>query len=85
MILAELQLHRAAERRVVGQGQGSLPPVAIGLDQRAEAEPLEPLGHRAPVPSERPRRRLHIEPVGTQAVEDRGVACRVGGPAVPGR
>src|SRR2546425_4505880 len=40
VILAELQLYGAGERRVAGQCQGGLRHVAAGLDQRAEAEAL---------------------------------------------
>src|SRR5206468_11763224 len=50
-VLAQLHLDGGAERRVAGQGQRGLGPVAVRLDQRAEAEPLEPLRHRAPVPA----------------------------------
>src|SRR3989442_1474848 len=63
VVLGELQLHGAAQRRVAGQSQRGLAPIAAALDKRAEAEALEPLRHRAPVPPQRPRRRLHVEPV----------------------
>src|SRR5262245_3278783 len=74
-VLAELQLDRPAERGVGGQRQRRLLPIAARLDQRAEAEALEPLGHRAPVPSESPGGRLHVESVLAQRSEDRGVSA----------
>src|SRR5437899_1302086 len=63
VVFGELQLHGAAERRVAGQLQRRLPPIAAGLDERAEGQALEPLRHGAPVPPEGSRRRLHVEPV----------------------
>src|SRR5439155_1238079 len=89
VVFGKLQLHGAAERRVAGQLQRGLPPIPTGLDQRTEAQALESLRHRAPVPLERPRRRLHIESVLAQAEEDRRVAPRDdpnvhrGGPCCP--
>src|SRR2546425_859364 len=77
VILAELQLYGAGERRVAGQCQGGLRHVAAGLDQRAEAEALEPLSHRAPVPPQGPRGRLHVELVSPQAGEHRRVVSGV--------
>src|SRR5262249_15416124 len=73
-VLAELQLHRPADRGVTGQRQRRLLPVAARLDQRAEAEALEPLVHGTPVPSESPGGRLHVESVLAQRSEDGGVA-----------
>src|SRR5438128_9905976 len=84
VVLGELQLHGAAQRRVAGQSQRGLAPIAAALDKRAEAEALEPLRHRAPVPPERPRRRLHVEPVLAKAGEDRCVAGSIA-PRVPHR
>src|SRR5256886_9482366 len=77
VVLGELQLHGAAQRRVAGQSQRGLAPVAAALDKRAEAEALEPLRHRAPVPPQRPRRRLHVESVLAQAAEDPCVASSI--------
>src|SRR4030095_5650222 len=84
-VLAELQLDRPAERRVARQLQRRLLPVAARLDQRAEPEALERLGHRAPVPSESPGGRLHVEAVLAQRGEDRGVAPGLVAARFPGR
>ena len=76
-VLAQFQLYRAAERRVAGKRQRCLGPVAVRLDERAEAEPLEPLSHRAPIPSERSGGCLHVEPVLAEGGENRRVATRL--------
>src|SRR5207244_3391313 len=47
--------------------------------QRAKTQSLEPLGDRAPVPSELSRGRLHVEAVAPQAGEDGGIALFRGG------
>ena len=84
-VLAELQLHRSTERRVAGQGQGGLGPVAARVDQGAKPETLEPLSHRAPVPAQRARRRLHVEARAAQSFENGGVAAGVVSSRLAGR
>src|SRR2546426_591854 len=74
VVLAELELDGPGELRVAGEVQGGAGPIPPGLHQRAKAQSLEPLGDRAPVPSELSRGRLHVEAVAPQAGVDGGVA-----------
>src|SRR5881396_2408404 len=52
VVLAQLQLDGPGERRVAGQLQRRPVAVAAGVDQRAEAQALQPLGDGAAVPAE---------------------------------
>src|SRR5205814_58348 len=44
VVLAQLQLDGAGERRIAGQLQRRAVAVAAGIDQRAKAQALQPLG-----------------------------------------
>src|SRR5437899_9686219 len=73
VVLRELDLHRARQARLTGQGERRLPAIAAGVDERRKAESFEPLSHRAAIPAERSRRRLHVEAMPAKAAQDRGV------------
>src|SRR2546427_907795 len=74
VVLAELELDGPGELGIAGKVEGGAGPISTGLDQRAEAQPLEPLGDRAPVPSELSRGRLHVEAVAPEAEKHGGIA-----------
>src|SRR6185436_3822756 len=73
VIFAQLQLDGAAEGRVAGELRGRARRIAASIDERTEAEALQPLRHGAAVPAERPRRRLHVEAVMPEGGENRDV------------
>src|SRR5207245_10814251 len=73
VVLRELDLHRASQARLTGQGERRLPAIAAGVDERRKAESFEPLSHRAAIPAERSRRRLHVEAMPAEAAQHRGV------------
>src|SRR6267378_1539269 len=74
VVLAQLQLDGAGERRIAGQLQRRPVAVAAGVDQRAEAQALQPLGDGAAVPAELAGARLHVKAVTPQGREHGGVA-----------
>src|SRR5206468_5522661 len=79
VVLAQLQLDGPGEYGIAGELARGAGAVAVGVDQGAEAQALEPLGHGAPVPAELSGARLHVEAVAPQAGQHRGVARLVPG------
>src|SRR5712692_4098203 len=73
VVLAELHLDGPGELGIAGEVQSGAGTISTGLDQCAKAQPLEPLGDRAPVPSELSRGRLHVEAVAPEAGEHGGI------------
>jgi len=77
IVVHQLEFDRPREGGVARQLYRSLGLVAACFDQNLEAQPLEPLRHRAPVPPKGLRRRLHVEAVETEAIEHGCIAGRL--------
>src|SRR2546427_795815 len=59
VVLAQLQLDGPGEHGIAGELTRGAGAVAVGVDQGAEAQALEPLGHGAPGLADDPRREHH--------------------------
>ena len=78
VVVHELQFNGSQMARIAGDGQCSFGLITISLDQRLEAEALQSLRHCTAVPTQRFRRRLHVEAVLPQTIQHCCIAGRVG-------
>ena len=73
VVIHQFEFDHAEVAWIAGDRQGGFGLVAVGVDQRLEAEALEPLRDSAAVPAQHLRRILHIETLLPQAIQHGGV------------
>ena len=78
VVVHQLELDCSREGGISRQCGRSLSLVTVCFDQRLEAQSLEPLRDRAPVPPKGLCGRLHVKALLSQTIQHRCIAGRIG-------
>ena len=74
MVVAEFELHRSEVSKITGDRHCRFRKIALVLDQCLKTKTLQALSHRAAVPPQDLRRRLHVKILPSQRFENGAVA-----------